>query len=211
MQAAPVRVTERLLTSLFPATPSDSLRDWVAPLNTACERFYISKPLRLAGFLAQVGHESGGLRVMVENLNYSATGLRRVFGRYFQNDTNAITCARQPEKIAGLVYANRMGNGPVSTGDGWRFRGRGLIQLTGRDNYARFARFMGLTVEAVIPFLETKDGAAMSAGWFWDTNGLNAYADRDDVVGMTKRVNGGTNGLAERNGLYERAKRLLTA
>ena len=164
---------------------------------------------RLAHFFAQVLHESGSLHYDTENLNYSAVALRKVFGKYFRTDAEAAVCARQPEKIANRVYANRMGNGPESSGDGWKYRGRGLIQLTGRDNYEAFAAWLGDPRVVDDPDLVASEYAVQSAVFYWDRNKLNALADRDDVEGLTRRINGGENGLAHRKELLNKANGLL--
>jgi putative chitinase len=155
-------------------------------------------------FLAQVGHESAGLTATKENLNYKAEQLSRVFPKYFR-DHDPHDYARQPEKIANLVYSNRMGNGDEDSGDGYKYRGRGLIQLTGHDNYKHFADSMGMDLDEAVSYLEGPEGAAMSAAWFWNSRKLNAVADQGDVVHATKLINGGTIGLQERTELYEEA------
>lgn len=202
-------VTLDMLRAMFPSTPTGTLQAYVAPLNKTLARFEIVTPLRVAGFLAQTGHESAGLKFVSENLNYSTEALLRVFPRYFPNRALAESYARQPTRIAARVYGGRMGNGPEETGEGWKFRGRGLIQLTGKNNYSAFARAVGLSLDAAVAYLETPEGACMGAGWFWAENGLNALADRSDMIGMTKRINGGTNGLEDRKALYARARRAL--
>lgn len=183
---------------------ADIADKWVDALNETCERFQINTPLRIAGFLSQVGHESGGLRFVSENLNYRAESLMRVWPSRFPSIEKANAYAMQPEKIANHVYCDRMGNGDEASGDGWKYRGRGLIQLTGLDNYAAFA--MACDNEALTkPDLVAEPKlAAESAGWFWDTRKLNNYADEQNVVGMTKRINGGTNGLDDRQMRYSR-------
>ena len=165
--------------------------------------------VRLAHFFSQVLHESGCMRFDMENLNYSAKALRAVFGKYFKNQKEANACARQPEKIANRVYANRMGNGSEASGDGWKYRGRGLIQLTGKNNYKAFAKWVD--DERVIddPDLVATEYAVQSAVFFWDKNKLNRIADQDDVVKLTKRINGGLNGLAHRKELLNKASGLL--
>lgn len=164
------------------------------------DKFGINTSLRLAHFLAQAGHESGGFRLTQENLNYSAKGLVGLFGKYF-TATSAKDYERKPEKIANVIYANRMGNGPSTSGDGWRFRGRGYIQLTGRDNYTAFGKSIGIDIPAN-PDLVATTYALSSAAWFWSNNGLNKLADlgptTDTVTKITKRVNGGTIGLQDR-------------
>ncbi|MEW8510373.1 MAG: glycoside hydrolase family 19 protein [Candidatus Thiodiazotropha sp.] len=165
--------------------------------------------VRLAHFFSQVLHESGCMRYDMENLNYSAKALRAVFGKYFKTKRQAEGYARQPEKIANKVYANRMGNGAESRGDGWRYRGRGLIQLTGKNNYRAFAKWIGDDRIIDDPDLVASEYAVHSAVFYWDKNNLNRIADKDDVVRMTKRINGGTNGLAHRTELLTKAKGLL--
>ncbi|MEW8279191.1 MAG: glycoside hydrolase family 19 protein [Candidatus Thiodiazotropha sp.] len=165
--------------------------------------------VRLAHFFSQVLHESGCMRYDMENLNYSAKALRTVFGKYFKTKRQAEGYARQPEKIANKVYANRMGNGAESSGDGWRYRGRGLIQLTGKNNYRAFAKWIGDDRIIDDPDLVASEYAVHSAVFYWDKNNLNRIADKDDVVRMTKRINGGTNGLAHRTELLTKAKGLL--
>jgi putative chitinase len=164
-------------------------------------KFQINTPLRLAHFLAQCGHESGGFRVTQENLNYSAKGLAGIFKKYFPTEAAATPYARQPQKIANKVYANRMANGSEASGDGYKFRGRGYIQLTGRDNYTQFGKAIGEDI-ANNPDAVSSNYALLSAAWFWSKNGLNKLADggaTDAVVtSITKRVNGGTIGLADR-------------
>ena len=164
--------------------------------------------LRLAHFFAQVLHESGLLRIVEENLNYSAEGLLRVFPRHF-TPAQAQRYARQPQAIANRVYGGRLGNGDEASGDGWRFRGRGLIQLTGRQNYRAFAEWVGDPRVMDDPDLVSSEYAVHSAVFFWDTHGLNTLADRDDVVGLTRRINGGENGLAHRRELLNKANGLL--
>lgn len=175
---------------------------WCEQLNATMGRFEINTPYRVAGFLAQVSHESGGFQFVTENLNYSAEALARVFPRYFPTMELAQEYARKPEKIANRCYGSRMGNGDEASGDGWKYRGRGLIQLTGKNNYVAFS--LECDNEALVnPDLVAEPAlAAESAGWFWSKNGLNALADAQDIVGMTKRINGGTNGLDHRQQLY---------
>ena len=161
---------------------------------------------RVAGFIAQCGHESNNFTVLHENMNYSASRLNVVFPKYFANaGRNAQEYHRQPDRIANVVYANRLGNGGTASGDGWRFRGGGLIQLTGRYNYTQFGKSVNMSAEQAVEYVQTKRGALDSACWFWDTNNINLYCDRQDIRGMTRRINGGTNGLEDRN------KKWLTA
>jgi putative chitinase len=165
--------------------------------------------LRLAHFFAQVLHESGCMRFDMENLNYSSDALQKVFGKYFPTKEDADAYARNPEKIANRVYADRMGNGDERSGDGWRYRGRGLIQLTGRANYKAFAEWIGDERVMDEPDLVCTEYAVHSAVFFWVKNDLNRLADRDDVVALTTRVNGGVNGLAHRRELLNKANGLL--
>ena len=172
----------------------------IAQIPTVMEKFQINTPLRLAHFLAQCGHESGGFKATQENLNYSADGLKKIFPKYFPGNI-AESYARNPEKIASKVYGGRMGNGGEETKEGYKFRGRGYIQLTGKDNYSSFAKSIGEDTVANPDLVATKYALA-SAGWFFSKNGLNAIADKgaDDatVTAVTKRVNGGTIGLPDR-------------
>ena len=167
------------------------------------EEYEINTPKRVAAFLAQCGHESGGFVFVTENLNYSASGLQRVFPKYFPTMEIAKQYERNAKKIASRVYANRMGNGDEASGEGFKFRGRGILQLTGKDNYFWFAASLNMTPEQAVDYLETFEGAAQSACWFWETNKLNALADAGDFVTMTKRINGGTIGLKDREHHYE--------
>lgn len=184
--------------------------EWHSILVDYFERYRINTRYRIAGFLSQTSHESAGYTRLEENLNYSATRLNEVFYKYFAGaGRNAWDYHRQPEKIANVVYANRMNNGPTSSGDGWRFRGGGLIQITGRYNYTQFARDARLTVEEAAEYVRTREGAVHSSCWFWDVNSLNLYCDRQDVRGLTKRINGGYNGLQHRQQLWSRCLILL--
>jgi len=204
-------VTLDLLTHMCPQTKSSILEGYLEPLNTVAEYYDMNvNPARLAGFLAQTAHESGGYTAIKENLNYSAKGLRGTFGKYFPNDEIANQYAKKPERIANRVYANRMSNGDESSGDGYRFCGRGLIQLTGRANYTKFANDLGMSIEDTVAYLETSNGATASAGWFWDNNKLNQYCDSGDFVTLTKRINGGTIGLEDRKHHFEIAMHYLT-
>ena len=165
--------------------------------------------LRLAHFFAQVLHESGCMRFDMENLNDSSDALQKVFGKYFTTKEQADGYARNPEKIANRVYAGRMGNGDETSGDGWKYRGRGLIQLTGRSNYKAFAEWIGDARVMDEPDLVSTEYAVHSAVFFWDRNDLNRLADKDDVVAVTTRINGGVNGLAHRRELLNKANGLL--
>ena len=173
----------------------------IAMIPDTAAKFQINTPLRLAHFLAQCGHESGGFRVTSENLNYSAKGLMGIFKKYFPTEALANSYQRQPQKIANRVYANRMLNGDEGSGDGFKFRGRGYIQLTGKDNYTQFGKAIGEDISSNPDSVSGKY-ALLSAAWFWSKNGLNKLADggaTDAVVtSITKRVNGGTIGLPDR-------------
>lgn len=200
------------LKQIFPNTNQEILAKYIDPLNSVFEKYEINTSLRQSHFLGQVGHESGGFKVTEENLNYSADGLMRVFPKYFSKQV-AEQYARKPVLIANRVYANRMGNRSEDSGDGWRYRGRGLIQLTGKSNYLQFGQSVGLGnngLDDVIVFLETEQGEVESAGWFWDKNQLNDLADLDDVKGITKRINGGLNGLEDRRKITELAFSVLS-
>lgn len=205
-------LTEEQIKHGYPNSKPDIVKALAGSLDMFAEKYGINTPLRLAHFLAQTAHESGGFRAIVENLNYSAESLDKVFPKYFKNaGRSAAEYARQPEKIANVVYASRMGNGDTASGDGFRYRGRGLIQLTGKNNYSAMAADMGITVEECAAYLETPAGACESAAWFWNKNGLNALADKDDVTAVTKRINGGTIGLEDRKKHTEEFKHLLGA
>ena len=181
-------ITLEVLQAICPKTKKTVLSNYVEPLNVTAEYYEMFVNVkRVAAFLAQIAHESGGFNFVIENLNYSADGLRKIFGKYFTTQELAAEYARKPEKIANRVYANRMKNGDENSGDGFRFRGRGLIQLTGRDNYTRFSEALGISLDETVEYLETPNGAVVSAGWFWDNNKLNAYCDKDDFIGLTKR------------------------
>lgn len=176
------------------------------------EKFGINTPLRLAHFLAQCGHESGNWKFKVENLNYSAQALQSVFRKYFPDEATAAQYARKPEMIANRVYANRMANGDEKSGDGWKFRGRGYIQLTGRQNYTSFDKVVDDDILSN-PDLVADKYPLLSAAWFWDSNKLNTLADKGatdaDVTAITKRVNGGTHGLDDRLSKFKKYYELL--
>lgn len=202
-----MELTKEMILEEFPHAKPE-LVDAICNSLPVLEEYGIDTPLRLAHFLAQCSHESGGFRATEENLNYKAETLTKIFPKYFR-DKDVNEYAHQPEKIANLVYGGRMGNGPVESGDGFRYRGRGLIQLTGHDNYKRFADGIEASLEEAIHFLSTPEGCVESAAWFWANNGLNEVADTDDVTKVTKKVNGGTIGLAEREAHTEAFKEML--
>ncbi len=188
----------------------EDAEQYIGDLEQTLPKYGIAdSPTRMAHFFSQILHESGLMRFDMENLNYSARALRAVFGKYFQTDEEAEAYKRQPERIANRVYANRMGNRSESSGDGWKYRGRGLMQLTGRSNYKAFAEWVGDERVVDDPDLVASEYAVHSAVFYWDKNNLNALADRDDVVRMTRRINGGTNGLTHRRELLHKAQGLL--
>lgn len=190
---------------------------WAGAVSASAERFDISTPARMAAFVAQIAHESARFTRMVENLNYSAEGLSRTWpGRYRDENHGgpndlAMRLHRRPELIANNCYANRMGNGDEASGDGWRFRGRGLIQLTGRENYERCGVALGLPLTVRPQLLEERDAAAMAAAWFWKVNGCNELSDAADFTSITRKINGGTNGIDDRVKLWSRAQMMLGA
>jgi putative chitinase len=184
---------------------------WFEALCEILPDYDIDTVPRVAAFLAQTAHESGGYRAIKENLNYRAATLRKVFPKYFPNDDIANQYAGHPEAIANRVYGGRMGNGPEASGDGYKYCGRGLIQLTGKDNYSRYAQSLEISEEEASEHLTTFEGCVQSACWFWEANNLNQYADNGDILTMTKRINGGTIGLEDRKKHYEHALHVLGA
>ena len=205
-------LTREQLAQLIPGNPY--LDHWLEALNEILPEYEINTPKRVAAFVAQCAHESGGFRALKENLNYKAATLRKVFPKYFPNDAIANEYANKPNKqaaIANRVYANRMGNGPEESGDGFRYCGRGLIQLTGKENYTWFAASLEIPVEEAAEYLQTFEGAVQSACWFWETNNLNQWADKGDILTLTKRINGGTIGLEDRIKHYNHALHVLGA
>ena len=188
---------------------SNNTSEWYQALVNNLPLYDINTPERVAAFIAQCAHESGGFRRLKENLNYKWESLRRVFPKYFPTDDVAQEYAHKPEQIANRIYGSRMGNGDESSGDGFRYCGRGLIQLTGKNNYTKFAESIGMAVEEVPTLLETYDGAVKSACWFWSSNNLNQWADAGDILTMTKRINGGTIGLEDRIKHYNHAMEVL--
>ncbi|PVZ71763.1 glycoside hydrolase family 19 protein [Pelagibaculum spongiae] len=203
-------LTVEKLSQLLSHDAADLASKYFLPLEQQMQHYQINTPLRQAHFLAQLIHESGGLRYNEENLNYSSEALRSVFGKYFESDEMANACARAPEQIANIVYANRMGNGDDESGDGWRYRGRGLIQLTGHDNYQLFADACGIDVISD-PDLIAKEIplSVATATWYWDHCQLNQLADKDDLREITRHINGGDNGLEDRQRLLDDAKNML--
>jgi putative chitinase len=184
---------------------SNNVEQWFEALNANLPTYEINTVERVSAFIAQCAHESGGFKRLKENLNYKWESLRRVFPKYFPTDELAQEYAHKQEQIANRVYGGRMGNGDESSGDGFRYCGRGLIQLTGKNNYTKFAESIHMAVEEVPALLETYDGAVKSACWFWHTNNINQWADVGDILTMTKRINGGVIGLEDRQKHYAHA------
>lgn len=177
--------------------------EWVDALNETFDRFQIDTPMRQASFIGQCGHECGQFKVLEENLNYRAATLLKLFPRtpkrtWGFTTEEAAAYERQPKKIANRIYGNRMNNRDESSGDGWRFRGRGCIQLTGSANYHHASKALGVDFIMEPDLVSTPKYAAMTAGWFWNTHKINQYADVQDWIMMTKKINGGTIGLDDR-------------
>ena len=201
-----MELTLEQLKQLLPKNPY--VDHWHRALAQLLPDYEINTPQRIAAFIAQCAHESGGFMVLKENLNYKAETLRKIFPKYFPTDAMAAEYAAKPNKqeaIANLVYANRMGNGGPETGDGYRYCGRGLIQLTGKSNYTNYALSTEQTVEEASEHLTTFEGCVQSAAWFWEANNLNQWADKGDMLTLTKRINGGTLGLEDRIKHYKHA------
>lgn len=199
---------------------------WLDAVVETCAEFEINTPQRIAGFLAQTSHESGGYTMLSENLNYRAATLAACWPNRFatlgadkkpKKDEKgkmiptavANSIAGKPELIANLVYSARMGNGPAESGEGWKYRGRGLKQLTGKDNYARCGRDLGIDLVGNPDLLLEPTYAARSAGWFWKSNSLSVFADKGDLEGMTKKINGGLIGYAERKAKYDKIMAII--
>ena len=183
---------------------------WADAAMEILPKYEINTPNRIAGFFAQTCHESMNFSALSENLAYRVETLEKLFSKYFSKaGRNAADYAKQPEKIANVIYASRMGNGDTASGDGYRFRGRGVIQLTGRDNYTAFGKSVGMTAEQVIDYVQTKTGALESACWYWNSRNINAACDANDITKATKLVNGGTIGLEDRLKHYTEALAVL--
>ena len=202
-----MELTKEQLKQLLPKNPY--IDQWYKALSQLLPDYEINTPQRIAAFIAQCAHESGGFLFLTENLNYKAESLVKVFPKYFKDLATAKAYEKKPEKIANKIYADRMGNGNELSGDGYKYRGRGLIQLTGKTNYTWFAASLQISPEEAAEYTQTFEGAAQSACWFWETNGLNAFADKGDILGMTKKINGGTIGLEDRKKHYEHALHVL--
>jgi putative chitinase len=184
---------------------------WHEALSQLLPDYEINTPKRIAAFIAQCAHESGGFKFLKENLNYKAESLTKIFKKYFPTMESTNGYAKNPQRIANKIYGGRMGNGDESSGDGFKYCGRGLIQLTGKDNYNWFAASIGVSAEEASEYLETFEGAAQSACWFWESNNLNKWADVGDIEKMTKIINGGTIGLEDRIKHYQHALHILGA
>lgn len=213
-----IEVTNALLEAIYINSKRTSRDLYIAPMNDTLKAYDINSPIRLCAYLAQIGHECGELSTSVENLNFSATALLSLFGKYFKTEEEAKKYARKPEAIANKVYANRMGNGNDASGDGWRYRGRGLIQLTGKENYQSLS--IALKEDFIIfpDLLSTPKYAALSSGWYWKKKKLNERADKMILKGndeeavfkeITYAINGGYNGYEHRLLLYNRAKKVI--
>jgi putative chitinase len=204
-------LTLEQLNHIVPKNPY--IEHWYEAFEQLLPDYDINTPQRVAAFVAQCAHESGGFTAIKENLNYRPESLVKLFSKYFDLATAQQYCSHpnKQELIANRIYANRMGNGDEASGDGYRYCGRGLIQLTGKSNYTRFAESLEMNVENVPEYLSTFEGAAQSACWFWESNNLNKWADAGDIVKMTKIINGGTIGLEDRIKHYEHALHVLGA
>ena len=182
---------------------------WLEPLRETFEKYNIDTAKRQAAFIGQCMHESGGFKLLEENLNYSAKALMATCPSRFPTEEMANQYARQPEKIANKVYGGRMGNADESSGEGWRYRGRGIKQLTGKENYERCGSGLGVDLVSNPDLLLDPKYAALSAGWFWNKHGLNDLADKSDIETMTKRINGGLIGLDARKVAITKAESVL--
>ena len=202
-------ITQEQLAQMVPGNPY--IDHWYEALEQLLPDYDINTPQRVAAFVAQCAHESGGFKFLKENLNYKAESLSRVWPKYFKDPVIAKQYAHNQEMIANRAYGGRMGNGPEESGDGWKFCGRGLIQLTGRSNYQSFADSIETDINDIPEYLQTFEGAVQSACWFWENNNLNKWADAGDVEKMTKIINGGTLGLEDRKKHYQHALHILGA
>ena len=200
-------LTQKKFIKILPV--NKNVLTWYDSLIKILPDYEIDTVKRIASFLAQTAHESQDYTRLIENLNYSAKRLMEVWPKRFPNTKIADMYARNPEKLGNFTYANRMGNGPPETGDGYRYRGRGLIQITGKSNYKSFGESIGISPEEATEYMETFDGAVHSACWFWQTNSLNDFADKGNIRTQTIRINGGTNGLDDRLNRYYKYSRIL--
>ena len=203
-----ITITPAQIKLLLPSNKTSA--KWTDPLNNILNKYAINTVQRAASFISQTAHESGDYKLLSENLNYSAAGLLSTFPKYFTAAT-AASFARNPEKIANRTYAGRMGNGNEQSGDGYKYRGRGLLQVTGKSNYLACSKAMYGDDRLITSpeMLETIEGAIMSAVWYWNSRSLNALADAGDVLATTKKINGGTIGLEDRQARYTKALTIL--
>lgn len=204
-------ITLEQLKQLIPSNKEPEI--WHSLSIEFLEKYNINTVNRIAGFFAQGGHESNDFNTLFENLNYSWQNLRKTFSKYFPTDSMAKEYERNPQKIANRVYndafrTSKLGN--TQPEDGWRFRGRGIFQITGRNNYTEFGKYIGMDAESVAAYCGTKRGAFESACWFWSIRNLSNYADKDDINGMSKAVNGGSIGLEDRIQRYNKNKKILS-
>lgn len=206
-----MKLMEADIRRIMSKAKNDNIQQFVSAFNAYSDAFGLTTKLRVAHFLGQIAWESSELNDTVENLNYSADGLLKTFKRYFPTRALANEYARQPERIANRVYANRMGNGSEQSGDGWKYRGRGLIMITGRQQYKNYEQsgFCNGKLTEHPEWLTNYPGAVKSAMWFWYAKNLNKLADNDDALTITKRINGGTNGYSNRLYYLRVAKRVL--
>ena len=207
-----MELTKEQLRQIIPKNPY--LDHWYSDLSQLLPYYDINTPQRIASFLAQCTHESDDFTALKENLNYRPASLRKLFPTHFETDEIANDYANRPNKqeaIANRLYCNRMGNGDEASGDGYRYCGRGLIQITGKDNYFWFAASVQITAEEASQYMQTFEGACQSACWFWENNNLNQFADSGDIITMTKRINGGTIGLDDRKARYAKIMKILGA
>lgn len=203
-----LNLTKHQLALIIPRCKNVS--DWYEALEECLPKENINSTYRIAAFLAQCGHESGDFNSIRENLNYRAATLVKTWPKHFPTIEIANQYAHKPVAIANRAYANRMGNGPESSGDGYRYSGKGLIQLTGKNNYQLFANFLGIPVQDASEYILTFEGAVKSACWFWNRNNLNSLADRGDIAKMTRIINGGDKGLEDRVMRYRNALKVLS-
>ena len=204
-----MELTKQQLKELLPKNPY--IDQWHHALSQLLPDYEINTPKRIASFMAQCAHESGNFIFLSENLNYKAESLVKIFGKYFKDIGTAKQYEKNPQKIANKIYADRMGNGNEASGDGYKYRGRGLIQLTGKTNYTWFAASLEITPEEAAEYMGTFEGAAQSACWFWENNNLNKWADADDMDKSTHIVNGGTIGIEDRKARKIRILSILGA
>lgn len=200
-------ITQEKLKKILPN--NKKTKELADSLNLVLPKYDINTIPRIAGFLGQCAVESAEFNILLENLNYSAQGLHKTWPRLFPTVDSAVPYAHKPEKIANRVYSNRIGNGPESSGDGWKYRGRGAIQTTGKENYTSLANYLEKSIDETISYCETMDGAIASACFYWKKRGLNIPADGKDIKRMTYLVNGGYHGLDQRTKYWNSALNIL--